>query len=191
MTPPRHVRSDGHLLVDEPQRVLDVRVLESDGRGGALEQLHEQAVEEPDWGEDHVAQLKRQDGPTRSARHGEGPAPCLFLERARWFTPPGFCSHYAHCSEHLLTRKPPSMHFGTGWEELVTESRLTKSITALLSPFPPRYRDKESYITEHVSLFTLAARKLGIIVHKKTVLDPCVSVLSLSLSSFSQFPWSH
>ena len=47
-----------HLLVDEPQRVLDVRALKGDGRGGAMEQLHEQVVEEPDWGEDHVAQLK-------------------------------------------------------------------------------------------------------------------------------------
>ena len=47
-----------HLLVDEPQRVLDVRALKGDGRGGAMEQLHEQVVEEPYWGEDHVAQLK-------------------------------------------------------------------------------------------------------------------------------------
>lgn len=47
-----------HLLVNEPQRVLDVRALEGDGWGGALEQLHEQVVEEPDWGEDHVAQLQ-------------------------------------------------------------------------------------------------------------------------------------
>lgn len=45
-----------------------------------------------------------------------------------------------------------------------------KPITALLSPFPPRYRDKESYVTEHASLFTLAARKLSIIVHKKQCL---------------------
>ena len=46
------------LLVNEPQRILDVWVLEGDGRGGTLEQLHEQAIQEPDWGQDHVAQLK-------------------------------------------------------------------------------------------------------------------------------------
>lgn len=50
--------SGTHLLVDEPQWVLDVRALKGDGRGRALEQLHEQVIEEPDWGEDHVAQLK-------------------------------------------------------------------------------------------------------------------------------------
>lgn len=60
-----------HLLVNEPQRVLDVRALEGDGGGGALEQLHEQVVEEPDWGEDHVAQLKRQ-GPTPKVSAGLG-----------------------------------------------------------------------------------------------------------------------
>lgn len=49
-----------HLLVDEPQWVLDVWALEGNGRGGTLKHLHEQVVEEPDWGEDHMAQLKQQ-----------------------------------------------------------------------------------------------------------------------------------
>lgn len=51
------VEQGTHLLVDEPQRVLDVGVLEGDGRCGALKELHEQAVDEPDRGEGHAAQL--------------------------------------------------------------------------------------------------------------------------------------
>lgn len=51
------VEQGTHLLVDEPQRVLDVGVLEGDGRCGALKELHEQAVDEPDRGEGHTAQL--------------------------------------------------------------------------------------------------------------------------------------
>ena len=35
-------------LLDEPQRVLDVPTLERDGRGGAVEQLPEEAAREPD-----------------------------------------------------------------------------------------------------------------------------------------------
>lgn len=50
------------LLVDEPQWVLDVWALEGNGRGGTLKHLHEQVVEEPDWGEDHMAQ-RAQLGP--------------------------------------------------------------------------------------------------------------------------------
>lgn len=42
------VEQGTHLLVDEPQRVLDVRVLEGDGRCGALKQLHEKTVDEPE-----------------------------------------------------------------------------------------------------------------------------------------------
>lgn len=54
------VEQGTHLLVDEPQRVLDVGVLEGDGRCGALKQLHEETVDEPDGREHHVAQLQRQ-----------------------------------------------------------------------------------------------------------------------------------
>lgn len=60
-----------HLLVDEPQWVLDVWALEGNGRGGTLKHLHEQVVEEPDWGEDHMAQLKRQ-GQTHKVSRGIG-----------------------------------------------------------------------------------------------------------------------
>lgn len=135
VTPPCHVGSNCHLLVDEPQRVLDVRALESDGRSGALEQLHEQVVEEPDWGEDHVAQLKRQDRPTRSAQAWGGAG--LFLKRARRFTPPGFCSRYPHSWKHLtILIRGTSQHACWHWLGGVTERRLMKPFTALLSPFP-------------------------------------------------------
>ena len=86
------LRPHTDLLVNQPQRVLDVRVLEGDGRGGALEQLHEQAIQKPDWGEDHVAQLKRQDRPTRSA------CPLPFLQTHLRASPlPGMPSpHHVH-----------------------------------------------------------------------------------------------
>lgn len=84
-----------HLPVDEPQRVLDVRALEGDGWRGALEQLHEQTVQEPDWEEHHMAQLKRQDplGQCRSLP---------FPKHTGLSTLPGLCSRCPLCQEHPL-----------------------------------------------------------------------------------------
>lgn len=77
------------------------------------------------------------------------------------------------------------------WSQLgeVIKPRLMKPITALLSPFPLSNGDKESYITEHVSVFTLAARKLRVkfTSDRALILERGVSVLPPSLSSFSQF----
>lgn len=119
------------LLVNQPQRVLDVWILERDGRGGAPEQLHEQAVHEPDWGEDHVAQLKQQGRPKRSAWPRGGPAPRPSPKHTSWSMPPDRSSARNTLSPvHPGTLAPCWCQLG---DAINTKLKLMKPITVLLS----------------------------------------------------------